>query len=303
MSKDPACLFYINDWLTSTAEMDADCRGWYLNLLLHNYDKVDLPNDIEKLAVLCNVKFSEYKRFEQVFEQVIKQKFEILEDGRLSNLRTQSILKGREQFKEKRSNAGKVSYLMRFFYEKFKKESKDKKLLFFVKSNLNTDIDTKNEQMIEHMFKQVFELYRNENENENIDSELDINGKPKKNEFDFSKSSDEFKEYFLNEFIEAPKQKKKSKELKIKILADLQKYDEPFAIDLMKKAVLNNWQGYKFDKTDEQYADYLRKKQNGNNPQWQNGSTPEIQGKARKQSFHVTPSTLLAQMQAGEEDN
>lgn len=303
MSKDPACLFYINDWLTSTAEMDADCRGWYLNLLLHNYDKGNLPNDLEKLAVLCNVKFSEYKRFEQVFEQVIKQKFEILEDGRISNLRTQSILKGREQFKEKRSNAGKVSYLMRFFNEKFKKESKDKKLLFFVKSNLNTEIDTKNEQMIEHMFKQVFELYRNENENENIDSELDINGKPKKNEFDFSKSSDDFKEYFLKEFLEAPKQKKKSKELKIKILIDLQSYDEPFAIELMKKAVLNNWQGYKFDKTDEQYADYLRKKQNGNNPQWQNGSTSGIQGKTRKQSFHVTPSTLLAQMQAGEEDN
>ena len=74
--KNPACLFYINDWLTSTAEMDADCRGWYLNLLLHNYDKETLPNEIEKLAVLCNVKFSEYQRFEQVFEHVLKQKFE-----------------------------------------------------------------------------------------------------------------------------------------------------------------------------------------------------------------------------------
>jgi len=174
MSKDPACLFYINDWLTSTAEMDADCRGWYLNLLLHNYDKGDLPNDIEKLAVLCNVKFSEYKRFEHVFEHLIKHKFEEIESGRISNLRTQSILKGREQFKEKRSNAGKASYLMRFFYEKFKKESKDKKLLFFVKDKLNLEIDTKNEQMIEHMFKHLFELYRNENENENENKDSNL---------------------------------------------------------------------------------------------------------------------------------
>ena len=81
MSKDPAVLFYINDWLTSTAEMDADCRGWYLNLLLHNYDKKSLPNDLEKLAVLCNVKFSEYGRFKQVFEHVLKQKFEQIENG------------------------------------------------------------------------------------------------------------------------------------------------------------------------------------------------------------------------------
>ena len=73
--KDPAVLFYINDWLSSTAEMDADVRGWYLNLLLHNYDKKTLPNNVEKLAVLCNVKFSEYERFKQVFEQVLKQKF------------------------------------------------------------------------------------------------------------------------------------------------------------------------------------------------------------------------------------
>ena len=80
MSKDPAVLFFINDWLTSTAEMDADIRGWYLNLLLHNYDKKDLPNDVEKLAVLCNVKFSEYERFKQVFEQVLKQKFELNEN-------------------------------------------------------------------------------------------------------------------------------------------------------------------------------------------------------------------------------
>ena len=114
------------------------------------------------------VKFSEYKRFEHVFEHVIKHKFEILEDGRLSNLRTQSILKSRELFKDKRSSAGKSSGLMRFFYKNYQKEAKDKDLVIFVRDNLNLEVDTKNEQMIEHMFKHLFELYRNEDENENI---------------------------------------------------------------------------------------------------------------------------------------
>jgi len=72
--KDPAVLFFISDWLTSTAEMDSDCRGWYLNLILHQYDKKDLPDDIEKLAVLAGVKFSEFERFKQVFENEIKSK-------------------------------------------------------------------------------------------------------------------------------------------------------------------------------------------------------------------------------------
>jgi len=168
MSKDPAVLFYINDWLTSTAEMDADCRGWYLNLLLHNYDKKSLPNNLEKLAVLCNVKFSEYKRFEQVFEQVLKQKFEQVENNRLSNTKTDDILKSREVFKDKRSNAGKISYVMKFFAKNYNKEYKNKPLCLFVKDNFNYNIDLKDEQVLKHMFKHLFELYINENENENI---------------------------------------------------------------------------------------------------------------------------------------
>ena len=40
-TRDPAVLFYIDTffWLTATAEMDSDVRGWYLNLILHQFDK------------------------------------------------------------------------------------------------------------------------------------------------------------------------------------------------------------------------------------------------------------------------
>jgi uncharacterized protein YdaU (DUF1376 family) len=91
--KDPAALLYIDTWLTSTAGIDADVRGWYLNLVLHQYDKKDLPNDIEELAVLAGVKFSEYKRFEHVFEHVFKQKFKINENGRLENEIAKEIIR------------------------------------------------------------------------------------------------------------------------------------------------------------------------------------------------------------------
>jgi hypothetical protein len=166
--KDPAVLFFPANWLTSTAEMDADCTGWYLNLILHNYDKGDLPNDIENLAKLANVKFSDFNRFKQVFEQVLNKKFDLLENGRLSNLKTQQILRSRELFKDKRSNAGKVSYLMRFFEENYPKEFKNNKLKEFIKSKLDTDIDTKNRTLVQNMFEQNFELYININKNINI---------------------------------------------------------------------------------------------------------------------------------------
>lgn len=214
--KDPAVLFYINDWLTSTAEMDADTRGWYLNLLLHNYDKNDLPNDIEKLAVLCNVKFSEYERFKQVFEQVLKQKFERTENNRITNLRTNDILKNREIFKDKRSTAGKVSYVMKYFSKNYQKEYKIKTLNSFVKENFDYDIDLKNEQMLKQVFEQVFELYRNENENESFKSK---SLKIEEREIEFKKSVLEFKnnydigllKSFFNYWSEPNKQKTKMK--------------------------------------------------------------------------------------------
>lgn len=166
--KDPAVLFYISDWLTSTSEMDADCRGWYLNLLLHNYDKKTLPCDIEKLAVLAGVKFSEFERFKQVFEHVLKHKFEQTDEHeRITNPRTNEILRARETFTEKRSTAGKMSYIIKFFAKNFSNEFKDSRLIEFVKSNIDLTIDIKSEQVLKQVFEQMFELYRNGNRNIN----------------------------------------------------------------------------------------------------------------------------------------
>jgi len=180
MAKDPACLFYIDTWLTATAEMDADCRGWYLNLILHQYDKKTLPNDIEKLAVLACVKFSEFERFKQVFEQVLKHKFTINEQNRLENNYAKTILQNRELFKSKRSNSGKISYCMKWMRDKMSKEYNTKGFIEYIKNNTDWEnLDTKNEQMFEHLFKQMFELYINENENINKDK------KEGENKFDF----------------------------------------------------------------------------------------------------------------------
>lgn len=168
--KDPAALLYIDTWLTSTAGMDADTRGWYLNLVLHQYDKKDLPNNVEELAVLAGVKFSEYKRFEQVFEQVFKQKFVQNENGRLENEIAKEIIRKRELFKDKRSSSGKMSYFIRFISNKFKP---NKTFLQFIKDNVDlTDVDLKNEQVLKHLFEHLSELYINGDGDKNKDKDI-----------------------------------------------------------------------------------------------------------------------------------
>lgn len=177
MAKDPAVLFFIDKWMLSTSEMDSDVRGWYLNLILHNYDKNSLPNDIEKLALLAGVKFSEFARFKQVFEQMLKQKFKQNSEGRFENETAMEILRGREQFKEKRSLSGTIGVIIKTAKTIEGVDIQDinelKKHLY----TLNNDEleKAKDKQVIKQMLKHLRKLYINVDVNEDID--IDINKK------------------------------------------------------------------------------------------------------------------------------
>jgi hypothetical protein len=173
MAKDPAALFYIDKWLVATKEMKADCRGWFLNLLLHQFDKGDLPNNMEELANLADVRISEYDRFKEVFEQVLKHKFKQNDNGRLENVVAKEIMKAREVFKEKREEAGKMSYFIRYIRKNF---TQDENLIHFIKKKVDlSDVDLKNEQLIEHLFKHNSELYINVNKNINVNVNVNNN--------------------------------------------------------------------------------------------------------------------------------
>jgi hypothetical protein len=170
--KDPAALFFIDTWLSATAEMDSDVRGWYLNLILHQYDKKDLPNDAEKLAVLAGVKFSEFERFKQVLEQVLMQKFKLNESGRLENAYAKSIIEGREKFKDVRSKSGNIGVVIKIALSI--KGFKEKYI-----ERLKQDLFTMNEEEInkhkdKQMLEQMLKLYINENENKDLDKDKSI---------------------------------------------------------------------------------------------------------------------------------
>lgn len=162
MEKDFAMLFVIDKWLLATKEMTAECRGWYLNLILHQYDKSDLPDDVEELANLADVRFSEFNKFQQVWQHVLQQKFNKQPNGRLTNAFADQILKSRETFKTKRSDAGKWSSIMK----KARVISKKKGFLDYVKDTF--DLNTCSTD-VQHMLEHLFQLYINENRDINKD--------------------------------------------------------------------------------------------------------------------------------------
>lgn len=177
--KDPAALFYIDKYLVATAEMSADCVGWYTKLILHQYDKGSLPSDIEELASLCNVRFSEFERFKQVYEQVLKQKFVKNEDGRLENEFAKSIISKRKTFKESRSKAGIMGVFIKI--AKNELDATDEQIIFLKDKLKDIDYENIEEAKRKHLLKDLLKLYINVNVNKDtIKDENEKKGKGEK---------------------------------------------------------------------------------------------------------------------------
>ena len=160
MAKDPAALLYIDKWMMATTEMKPDARAYYMDLILSQFDKGDLPNDIEELASICRVRVSEFENFKHVFEHVLEQKFKQNKNGRLENEFAKEIIQKRKRYIDERIRAGKISYLIKYMTDTLNYNSK--KIEYF-KNNLDIidfeTVDLKNKQVLEQVFEQVFEHF------------------------------------------------------------------------------------------------------------------------------------------------
>jgi hypothetical protein len=239
MAKDPAALLYIDTWKVATTEMRAVERAYYMDLILHQFDKGDLPNDIEELANICRVRFSEFEQFKQVFEQVLKHKFEQNESGRLENEFAKDIIRKRKDFVNKRSDSGKLSYIIRYARKYFKASNKK---IEFLKEHLDvSEIDTKNEQVLKQVLEQIFELY--------IDGDGDGN-KNKSKEVIFPFVSENFKKWWdlWREYKKGEHDFKYkshiSEQAALKELSGLSKGNESIAIKIIEQSISKGWKGF-----------------------------------------------------------
>ncbi len=86
---------------------------------------------------------------------------------------------------------------------------------------------------------------------------------PKKMNLKFPYSSNEFMKVW-NGLIETPKWKKKIEHALQISLDKLGKYEEPFAIELIERAISGNYQGVVFPDTDEAYQKWKKRKHSNN---------------------------------------
>jgi hypothetical protein len=95
MAKDPSFLFYSKDWLQGTAGLMPDEKGVYIDLLAHQHQDGDLPNDVKRLARMTGLSQVD---FDAIWSN-LKAKFILKPDNRLVNrklleITTERLTKG-----------------------------------------------------------------------------------------------------------------------------------------------------------------------------------------------------------------
>lgn len=86
--KDPAFLFYPKDWLQGTAKLMPEEKGIYIDLLAHQHQDGDLPNNTKRLSRIVGLSESD---FLPIWE-CIKDKFIETENNRLVNRKLTELM-------------------------------------------------------------------------------------------------------------------------------------------------------------------------------------------------------------------
>lgn len=64
--KDPALMFYTKDWLEGTADLSADEKGVYIDLICYQHQRGFLPTDTKRLARLVRLSVEEFTKIWEI---------------------------------------------------------------------------------------------------------------------------------------------------------------------------------------------------------------------------------------------
>ena len=176
--KDPAFLFYTNDFQGGTIDMSCEEVGAYLRLLMYQHQHDKIPNNKERLMRITGI-FSEDK-FDVVWE-VVGKKFNQTVDH-LVNERLKQETTKRTEFKPKKIASASLAGLISKS-DLTKKQVAEIKKAFTINDFVNYPIDEiKNmvrewfNQMVDHLVSHSVSNIENENVNENIDRDKEKGG-------------------------------------------------------------------------------------------------------------------------------
>ena len=173
-SKDPAFLFYTNDFQGGTIDMSCEEVGAYLRLLMYQHQHDKIPNNKERLMRITGI-FSEEK-FDVVWE-VVGKKFNQTVDH-LVNERLKQETTKRTEFKPKKIASASLAGLISKS-DLTKKQVAEIKKAFTINDFVNYPID-EIKNMVREWFNQMVNRLvsniENENVNENIDRDKEKGG-------------------------------------------------------------------------------------------------------------------------------
>lgn len=124
MAKDPAFLFYSKDWIQGTAQLMPEEKGVFIDLLAHQHQDTDLPNDTRRLARIVGM--SEVD-FLPIWE-TLKTKFTVTETNRLVNRKLTEISTERSTKGLRNRITGTFASIIRLSMEPYEKKAAIKKL-------------------------------------------------------------------------------------------------------------------------------------------------------------------------------
>lgn len=94
MAKDPAFLFYSKDWIEGTAELMPEEKGVFIDLLAHQHQAGDLPNNTERLARIARLSHDEFLKIWEVLQAKFKANGNRLVNRKLSEVMSERSEKG-----------------------------------------------------------------------------------------------------------------------------------------------------------------------------------------------------------------
>ena len=258
MAKDPAFLFYSNDFYSGTRMMLPEERACYIDLLIYQHQNGIIPNNPKRLLMFC------VGVDEATLKATLEAKFELTPDGWVNRV-LEKVVTEREKYTKSQSESGKVGQfwkkakllLSKKDFEKLKKTI-DKP--FILKEYSNSDFT--NEATLKALFKRCLNNKENEDviENENEIKNITENEKGSmrektkiqifENEIIFPFETETFKAQW--QLWKTYKNKEHSFKYKspiseqgsLKKLSEMANNDEKTAIKIIHQSIENGWKGF-----------------------------------------------------------
>ena len=168
MAKDPAFLFYPNDWLEGTAELLPEEKGVYVDLLCYQHQRGSLTTDKTRLARMVGLSVED---FEKIWD-VLKDKFDHV-DNRLVNRRLNQEMTKRKELGKRNKISGTFASLLRTG-DFSKSEWKQLKQGFTIDAFYHVESERLTECLTEWIYERLKSI---RNVNVNIDINKDTGNK------------------------------------------------------------------------------------------------------------------------------